>query len=65
MVKQLPIFPIRTSSGVRYESYSNNIYTHDTKISDKNFKILETKILDYKSAQDIVGPNNRINELIQ
>lgn len=65
MVKQLPIFPIRTSSGVRYEFYSNNIYTHDTKISDKNFKILETKILDYKSAQDIVGPNYRINELIQ
>ncbi len=65
MVKQLPIFPIRTSSGVRYESYSNNIYTHDTKISDKNFKILETKILDYSDAQKFVGPNDRINELTQ
>lgn len=63
MVKQLPIFPIRTSSGVRYESYSNNIYTHDTKISDKNFKILETKILDYSDAQNLLDQTTELMSL--
>lgn len=64
-VKQLPIFPIRTRSGVEYVSYSKNIYTHDNKVSDNDFKILETKILKYENARVIIGPNDRINELSQ
>lgn len=64
-VKQLPIFPIRTRSCVEYISYSKNIYTHENKVSDNDFKILETKILEYKYVQEIIGPNDRINELSQ
>lgn len=64
-VKQLPIFPIRTGNGVEYVPYSKNIYTHDNKVSDNDFKILETKILKYEIAQTIIGPNDRINELSQ
>lgn len=64
-VKQLPIFPIRTRNGVEYVLYSKNIYTHDNKVSDNDFKILETKILEYESAQAIIGPYDRINELSQ
>lgn len=64
-VKELPIFPIRTRSGVEYVPYSKNIYTHDNKVSDNDFKILETKILKYESAQAIIGSNDRINELSQ
>lgn len=64
-VKRLPIFPIRTRSGVEYVPYSKDIYTHDNKVSDNDFKILETKILKYESAQAIIGPNDRINELSQ
>ena len=64
-VKGLPIFPIRTRSGVEYVPYSKDIYTHDNKVSDNDFKILETKILKYESAQAIIGPNDRINELSQ
>lgn len=64
-VKQLPIFPIRTRNDVEYVPYSKNIYTHDNKVSDNDFKILETKILKYESAQAIIGPNDRINELSQ
>ena len=62
-VKQLPIFPIRTRNGVEYVPYSKNIYTHDNKVSDNDFKILETKILKYESAQAIIGTYDRINEL--
>lgn len=64
-VTQLPIFPIRTRSGVEYVPYSKDLHTHDYKVSDNNFKILETNILDYERAQDIIGPANRINELSQ
>lgn len=64
-VKRLPIFPIRTRSGVEYVPYSKDIYTRDNKVSDNDFKILETKILKYESAQAIIGPNDRINELSQ
>ena len=64
-VKQLPIFPIRTEHGVEYVPYSKNLYTHDNKVSDNDFKILETKILKYESADAIIGPKDRINELTQ
>jgi len=64
-VKELPVFPIRTRSGVEYVPYSKNIYTHDNKVSDNDFKILETKILKYENAQAIIGSNDRINELSQ
>lgn len=64
-VKQLPIFPIRTEHGVEYVPYSKNLYIHDSKVSDNDFKILETKILKYESAEAIIGYKGRINELTQ
>jgi hypothetical protein len=64
-VKELPIFPIRTRAGVEYVSYSRNIYTHPSKVSDSDFLILETKVLKYEQAQSILGNTARINELSQ
>ncbi len=64
-VKQLPIFPIRTRNGVEYVPYSKDIYIHDNKVSDNDFKILETKILKYEKTLKIIGPDERINELTQ
>lgn len=64
-VKELPIFPIRTKNGVEYVPYSKKIYTHPSKVSDGDFLILETKILEYEHAQTIIGNTERINELSQ
>lgn len=65
IVEELPIFPIRTKNGTEYVTYSDKIYTHESKVSDNNFLILETKILKYEQAQAIIGNVNRVNELTQ
>lgn len=62
-VKALPIFPIRTRNGVEYVAYSKKIYTHETKKSDNDFQILETKIMKYDVVQTILGGTERVNEL--
>lgn len=64
-VKELPIFPIRTKTGVEYVSFSKKIYTHQSKVSNNDFLILETNILKYEQAQAIIGNSERINELSQ
>ena len=64
-VKELPIFPIRTESGVEYVPYSRKIYTHQYEVSKGDFQILETKILPPEQAQAIAGYTERINELTQ
>lgn len=64
-VKELPIFPIRTRSGIEYVAYSKKIYTHETKKSDNDFQILETKIMTYDVLQTILGGTERVNELSQ
>lgn len=64
-VKALTIFPIRTRSGVEYVAYSKKIYTHETKKSDNDFQILETKIMKYDVLQTILGGTERVNELSQ
>lgn len=62
-VKELPIFPVRIVNGVKYSSFNKDFYTHNSKISDENFFILETKIMEYKLAESITG--ERVNELTQ
>ena len=64
-VKELPIFPIRDRSGARYVSFSKNIYTHESKKSDDEFLILETKIMEYETLQKIIGWTERVNEWSQ
>lgn len=62
-VKELPVFPIRTKEGTQYVPYSPKIYTHQNRISDEDFLILETKILEYDKVEKILGNTERINEL--
>jgi hypothetical protein len=62
-VKQLPIFPVKTKNGVEYVPYSKNIYTHDYKVSDNEFKILDTSIMGYERACEILSSEDRINKL--
>lgn len=64
-VKALPIFPIRTRSGVEYVAYSEKIYTHETKISDSDFQILETKIMTRDVFRGILDDTEWVNELSQ
>ncbi len=63
-VKELPIFPIRTRSGVKYVPFSSNIYTHESKKSDNDFLILETKIMELETLESILGRTERVNELL-
>lgn len=64
-VREFPIFPIRVSGGTRYVSYSSNIYTHSTEISNNEFLILDEKIMDYETSQKILGEHYRFNQLTQ
>jgi hypothetical protein len=62
-VCSMKIFPIRTSIGVEYREYTGNLYTHPSEVSNDDFTILETSILSYEMCQEIIGNQNRINEL--
>ena len=50
-------------NGIEYISFNKDFYTHDSKISDKNFFILETQIMEYELVECITG--ERVNELTQ
>ena len=62
-IKSLPIFPIKTSEGVRYIPFSNNIYVAKDKYSNDDILILETKILAADRA--FLFTQEHINELTQ
>lgn len=62
-VKELPIFPVKMENGINYISFSKDIYTHESKISDKKFFILATEIMEYELVERITG--ERVNELTQ
>jgi len=64
-IKEMSIFPIKTRNGVSFVPFSKKIYTHSDKISDNDYLILDTEILDYETVQKIIGKSDRINELTQ
>ncbi len=64
-VHELPIFPIRTTSGTDYVTYEGNIYTHPSQTSNEDFLILDTDVLSFEICQSILGSYYRINELTQ
>ena len=64
-VRELEIYPIRTSAGTKYVSFSGNMYTHSKQVSSKDFQILDTDVMPYETCQTIVGSSYRINELTQ
>lgn len=64
-VLHLPVFPVKLSSGTKYISYSPNIYSHDTAVSQEDYYILDTGIMSIGLADRILGNRGRINALTQ
>ena len=64
-VLSLPIFPVKMSSGTEYISYSSNIYSRDTAVSQEGYYILDTSIMDIRTADKILNNRGRINALTQ
>ena len=45
IIKGMPVFPIKMSGGTKYVPFSNNIYVSSSQISDDEFLILDTSVM--------------------
>lgn len=64
-VLHLPIFPVKTPGGTEFIPFSPNIYTHETMVSQDDYYILDTGIMNIGFADRILNGRGRVNALTQ
>lgn len=63
LVLQLPVIPVKTVSGTKYISYSNEIYTHNSQVSQDGYYILDENVMPYKMFTSIFDSWGKISVL--
>lgn len=64
-IKDLPIFPVKTSDGTKYISFPGEIYIHDSMVSNDEYYILDTEIMPIELSDKLLDNKDRITPLTQ